>query len=55
MTTYRIQQLDIPPDLLGPLVEYPGDLDDHQALDQTISEQGYVVLRGGFGCDHSQT
>ena len=48
MTTYRIQQLEIPPDLLGPLVEYHGDLDDHQTLEQTISEQGYVVLRGAL-------
>jgi len=48
MATYRIQQLEIPPDLLGPLVEYPGGLDDHQSLEQTISEQGYVVLRGAL-------
>ena len=48
MTTCHIQQLEIPPDLLGPFVEYTGDLSDHQALDQAIKQQGYVVLRAAL-------
>ena len=48
MATYQIQQLEIPPDLLGPLVEYQGELSDQQALQETISEHGYLVLRAGL-------
>ncbi|MFP6673362.1 MAG: phytanoyl-CoA dioxygenase family protein [Pirellulaceae bacterium] len=48
MTTCRIQQLEIPPDLLGPLQEYTEDLADHQALEEAISQQGYVVLRAAL-------
>ena len=45
MQPQRIQQLDIPDELLGTLVEYQGDLDDHASLLAQLDHQGYLLLR----------
>jgi ectoine hydroxylase-related dioxygenase (phytanoyl-CoA dioxygenase family) len=40
-----IQQREIPPDLIGPLREYDGDLLDQQGLAATVADNGYLLLR----------
>ena len=45
MQLHRIQQLDIPDELIGPLVEYQGDLQDRPALLAQFDREGYLLLR----------
>ena len=47
MTTWEcaIQDRPVPAQRLGPLVEYDGDLADHQHLAGTVARQGYLLLR----------
>lgn len=46
MTTTQIQQLEVPPELLGSLEEYQGESLDQQAFRQAIEQDGYLLLRG---------
>ena len=45
MQLHRIQQLDIPDELIGPLVEYRGDVQDRTALLAQFDREGYLLLR----------
>lgn len=40
-----IQDRLVPNERLGPLLEYDGDLADHQHLAETVGRQGYLLLR----------
>ena len=39
-----IQDRLVPDERLGPLLEYDGDLADHQHLAETVGRQGYLLL-----------
>lgn len=41
-----VQQQTIPPDFIGPLVEYAGDLENGAELESRLAQHGYVLLRG---------
>ena len=42
----RVQQIEIPSNLLGGLYEHSGDVQDGAGLQRQVNENGYVLLRG---------
>lgn len=50
-----IQERVIPDELLGPLTEYSGSLDDSAELQRCLDEDGYLFMRGALNADEARS